>query len=122
MFPPGRLSEEASERLAFGTGYIDSGLVFTQEDGSPLIPLIFTQRFQRAARDAGVPRIRFHDLRHGHVTYLQRDLLPKDDPGAHGGRGVLSVGAHMTVDVASYGNARMPYALSDRRERHAGLH
>jgi len=61
---------QAGERLSFGPGYKETGLAFTQEDGSPLVPLIFTQRFQKAARDAGLPQIRFHDLRHGHVTYL----------------------------------------------------
>ena len=67
---------QAAERLAFGTGYTDLGLVFTQEDGSPLVPLIFTQRFQKASRDAGLPQIRFHDLRHGHVTYLMQAGVP----------------------------------------------
>ena len=67
---------QAEERLAFGPGYPDPGLVFAQEDGSPLVPLIFTQRFQKAGRDAGLPQIRFHDLRHGHVTYLMQAGVP----------------------------------------------
>ena len=32
--------DQAEERLAFGTGYTDLGLVFEQVDGSPLVPLI----------------------------------------------------------------------------------
>jgi integrase len=67
---------QAAERLTFGTGYTDLGLVFAQEDGSPLVPLIFTQRFQKASRDASLPQIRFHDLRHGHVTYLMQAGVP----------------------------------------------
>lgn len=67
---------QAAERLALGPEYTDSGLVFTQEDGSPLVPLIFTQRFQKASRDSGLPQIRFHDLRHGHVTYLMQAGVP----------------------------------------------
>jgi integrase len=38
--------------------------------------MIFTQRFQKASRDAGLPQIRFHDLRHGHVTYLMQAGVP----------------------------------------------
>jgi integrase len=67
---------QTADRLAFGAGYADLGLVFAQEDGSPLVPLIFTQRFQKASRDAGLPQIRFHDLRHGHVTYLMQAGVP----------------------------------------------
>jgi integrase len=67
---------QAAERLAFGPQYANRGLVFTQEDGSPLVPRIFTQRFQKASRDAGLPQIRFHDLRHGHVTYLMQAGVP----------------------------------------------
>ena len=68
--------QQAAERLAFGRGYQETGLVFSQEDGSPLVPLIFTQRFQKASRNAGLPQIRFHDLRHGHITYLMQAGVP----------------------------------------------
>ena len=68
--------QQAAARLAFGRGYEETGLVFTQEDGSPVVPMIFTQRFQKASRDAGLPQIRFHDLRHGHVTYLMQAGVP----------------------------------------------
>jgi len=40
------------------------------------MPLIFTQRFQKLSRDAGLPQIRLHDLRHGHVTYLMEAGVP----------------------------------------------
>jgi integrase len=66
----------AAKRLEFGRDYQETGLVFTREDGSPIVPLIFTQRFQKASRDAGLPQIRFHDLRHGHVTYLMQAGVP----------------------------------------------
>ena len=42
----------------------------------PVIPHIFTQRFQKASRDARVPQIGFHDLRHGHCTYLMEAGVP----------------------------------------------
>jgi integrase len=66
--------------LAFGAGWGDhplaDDLLFRDEAGRPMAPMVFTQRFQKASRDAGVPQIRFHDLRHGHCTYLMEAGVP----------------------------------------------
>jgi integrase len=59
---------QLEERLAFGRGYGDQDLVFVREDGSPVHPDYFSERFERAEKDAGLPRIRLHDLRHTHAT------------------------------------------------------
>ena len=61
---------QAQEQLAFGAGYADSELVFRREDGTPVIPHPFTLAFKKAVRDAGLPAIRLHDLRHTHVALL----------------------------------------------------
>jgi integrase len=39
-------------------------LAFSQPDGSPLHPGLFTDTFDRRVKAAGVSRIRFHDVRH----------------------------------------------------------
>jgi integrase len=44
------------------------GLVFTREDGSGLHPGYVTRHIERLAKDAGLPPIRLHDLRHGAAT------------------------------------------------------
>ncbi|MGP3927940.1 tyrosine-type recombinase/integrase [Streptomyces sp. 8N616] len=41
-----------------------SGLVFCRPDGRPLRPQTLLDRFRRLAKEAGVPRIGLHDLRH----------------------------------------------------------
>lgn len=46
------------------------GLVFSMEDGSPRNGSVVTHRFQAALAAAGLPKVRFHDLRHGAATYL----------------------------------------------------
>ena len=38
--------------------------------------MTFTQRFQKACRDAGLPQIRLHDLRHTHITHLMQAGVP----------------------------------------------
>jgi integrase len=54
---------------AFGPGYIDTGLVFTEPDGTPLSPERVRNKFQRLSEKAGLPPIRLHDLRHGAATH-----------------------------------------------------
>lgn len=69
---------QLKERLAFGAGYGDQDLVFVREDGTPVHPDYFSERFERAGKDAGLPRIRLHDLRHTHATLaLQAGVHPK---------------------------------------------
>lgn len=56
---------------------MDSGLVFTREDGSPLHADTFSWHFGKAQRAAGVPTIRPHDLRHTSATLaLQASVHP----------------------------------------------
>jgi integrase len=57
-----------AERVAWGEGWVHSGLVFTREDGSALHPAAVTSRFERLVREADLPPIRLHDLRHGAAT------------------------------------------------------
>lgn len=58
------------ERLAWGAAYQPSGLVFTKEDGSGLHADHVQQRFGRLIAQAGMPTIRYHDLRHTHASLL----------------------------------------------------
>lgn len=52
---------------------MDHGLAFCQQDGRPLHAHNVTQRdFRRVLERAGLPHIRFHDLRHSHATHLLR--------------------------------------------------
>lgn len=62
--------QQAAERLAFGTGYHDSGLVAVNESGSPIRPETYSAEFARRSKAAGVPVIRLHDVRHTAATIL----------------------------------------------------
>lgn len=69
--------EQIAERLALGS-WPDHDLMFTREDGEPIHPAWLTRAFQQRAAAAGVPKIRFHDLRHTHATVmLQAGIHPK---------------------------------------------
>lgn len=64
------LAAQAAVRLAVGPGYADQGLVFAAGDGGPLNPAKEAEKFGRRIARAGVPRIRWHDLRHSHASHL----------------------------------------------------
>jgi integrase len=67
-----------AERLHVGPDFTDLGLVFCEPDGSPIHPERFAKRFTVRVRQAGVPAIRFHDLRHTWATLaLQAGVHPK---------------------------------------------
>ena len=59
---------QLEERLAWGAAWTDSGLVFTREDGTPMHPEWLSDAFDWRIRTTGLPRIRFHDLRHTHAS------------------------------------------------------
>ncbi len=53
-----------------GEGWADGDLVFCGPAGEPLHPESVAKTFQRRARVAGLPVIRFHGLRHTHCAHL----------------------------------------------------
>lgn len=45
-------------------------LVFTEPDGGMIVPQKATDTFREAVREAPVPVLRLHDLRHSHATWM----------------------------------------------------
>jgi integrase len=64
------LAAQATVRLAVGPGYHDQGFVFAAVGGGPLNPAKEAEKFGRRITRAGVPPIRWHDLRHSHASHL----------------------------------------------------
>ncbi len=50
--------------------------VFTNSAGRPIHPHSISQTFERIVKRAGVPRIRLHDVRHAHGTFLIKAGMP----------------------------------------------
>ncbi len=57
-----------ADRARLGSQWKEHDLAFTQWDGSPLHPAHVTDVFYELIRQAGLPPIRLHDLRHGAAT------------------------------------------------------
>jgi integrase len=66
-------AKQAEQQLALGDVWCnDAGYVAVEEDGSPSHPLTFSRRFVTIGKQAGLPRIRLHDLRHSYVVAARR--------------------------------------------------
>jgi integrase len=55
---------QQATRLAAQEKWVEHGLIFTNSFGGPIIPRNLLRDFYKLIKAAGLPRIRFHDLRH----------------------------------------------------------
>ena len=84
-------SSQLQERLLAGSRWQESGLVFTSNIGTPMMPGDLTKRVQRLLAEAGLPRLRYHDLRHGTASLLTAQ-------GIHP-RTIMEILGHSTIAV-----------------------
>ena len=62
---------QVADRLAWGPDWPGADRVFTREDGTEVPGQWTSTRFEILAFRAGVPPVRFHDLRHGTASLLK---------------------------------------------------
>jgi integrase len=82
---------QLEDRLRAGTRWRDTGHVFASSIGTPLDGPNVTHEFQAALSRAGLPRQRFHDMRHAAATLL---LESGEDVGV-----VSRILGHSTVSL-----------------------
>ena len=70
---------QLEQRAKHAGMYVDHGLIFSSEIGTPLNPENLVKRsFKPLLKRSGLPEIRFHDLRHTCATLLMgRGVHPK---------------------------------------------
>jgi integrase len=72
------LTRQLEDIEVLGDDYQNQGLVFPGEKGQPMLPWTLTRKLQRILERAGLPHIRFHDLRHTCATLLlSKGVHPK---------------------------------------------
>ncbi len=64
-----KAKQEEYKKL-FGDEYISSDYIFVWEDGKQYRPDYITRGFQRVLKNHGLPKMRFHDLRHSTASIL----------------------------------------------------
>ncbi|MEY9860083.1 integrase [Catenulispora sp. GAS73] len=81
--------QDARERAR--SAWVETGLVFTTADGEGLHPAKVTAQFKQLAREAGLPPVRLHDLRHGAASLALAagvDLKVVSDMLGHSGTAI----------------------------------
>jgi integrase len=75
----GHLKRQLEEIDSAGSLWRENGLIFASESGHPLDRRnVTTHRFKPLLKEAGLPQIRFHDLRHTCATLLlTKNVNPK---------------------------------------------
>jgi integrase len=63
-------ADQARRKEDLGDGWIDSDLAIDAGDGSPVNPDSMSSAWRFLVLRAGLPHVRFHDLRHAHATLL----------------------------------------------------
>jgi integrase len=61
---------QAQALLTLGVRLTDDSFVVARADGSPVQPNTLTHNWVQEWAKTGLPRIRFHDMRHTHATHL----------------------------------------------------
>lgn len=88
-------------------------LVFTGDRGEALDPMAVTREFRRLVRDAPVPVIRLHDVRHTHATLLLAAGVPIKTVSERLGHSTIT----MTMDVYAHVLPAMDRDAAARLER-----
>lgn len=63
-------AKQNEDKLLAGKAYDNKDLVFCNSLGNPIDPRNFTEQFEGLLKQANLPRVRFHDMRHSHATML----------------------------------------------------
>lgn len=66
-------ARQNEEKLFFGQAYQDNNLVFCTEVGKPIEPRNFFRLHTKILKKAGLPHVRFHDLRHTFATIILQE-------------------------------------------------
>ena len=87
-------------RIFYGLGRDDSALIFDREDCSPWNPASFSFAFAKFIRKSGLPKVRFHDLRHSHATLLLRAGVDLKTISATLGHSTISMTGNVYLHAA----------------------
>jgi integrase len=105
---------QRDEQGVAASAWVDSGLVFTREDGTALHPEYVTRHFARLVRRADLPMIRLHDLRHTAATLALAAGVEMVVVSRQLGHSSLSITADTYTHV-------LPVVAADAAERVAAL-
>lgn len=103
---------QLEERLVAGAKWTDWGLVFTSSVGTPLEPSNVIKRLHESLAKTGLPRQRFHDLRHCAASLLlASNATPREIMGVLGHSQIS-----LTMNTYAHLSPTLERAAMDRLE------
>jgi integrase len=116
-----RKKEQAEELLRCGVRQSQDTLLCARPDGEPMTPVLLTHRFTGlVAKLEGMPRLRFHDLRHTHATQLLlagvHPRIAQERLGHSTVSLTLDLYSHVTVAMQEDAAAKINAALGEIRK------
>jgi integrase len=108
-------ADRAAEELAYGPGYSKNGLVFASINGNPVRETTLNKHYKAIIKRAGLPDMRFHDLRHTCITIMLKRGWSMKHVQARGGWSDIktpgNIYSHVTPTMQRDVNADMAKAL-----------
>ncbi len=100
------------DKEEYGVLFKDDGYVIRQWNGEPYHPQSWKCKWQRFTDAAGIPHIRFHDLRHSHCTALIESGVPIKTVQYRMGHASIQT----TMDIYAHCTAKMQHDAADRMD------
>lgn len=91
--------KQKQNREFFGDTYVESDYVFVWSDGKPYRPDYITRTFQKVLEKHGLPRLRFHDIRHSTASILYDKGWPLKDVSEWLGHADLSTTGNIYTHI-----------------------
>jgi integrase len=116
-------ARQAAERLRAERWADEWGLVFTTPSGAPLNSRVVLTAFQRKLGEAGLPKVRFHDLRHACSSLLQAGgISPKvvQEQLGHADLSMTLRYTHVLPELAEAAARRMEEVLAAAQDEEGG--
>ncbi|MED0736727.1 tyrosine-type recombinase/integrase [Aneurinibacillus thermoaerophilus] len=107
--------QQRKEKLRIGEAYNDQDLVVASAYGNPMNPRGVTDYFRKLTVEAGLPVIRFHDLRHTHATIMlklgEHPKIVSERLGHSNIQMTLNLYSHVTPDMQKDASHRFEEAM-----------
>jgi integrase len=100
-------------KLQLGQAYNPHDLVFCNSNGNIITPSELTRHYKRAIKIAGLPDIRFHDLRHSHATIMLKQNVNAKIVSERLGHSTIGI----TLDTYSHVLPDMQKEAADQLEK-----
>lgn len=112
--------QQNKNKLLLGEAYQDHQLVVCTRKGTPMSPRNLNRHYSRMIKLTGVPKVRFHDLRHSHATImLQLGEHPKvvSERLGHSGTNItMETYSHVLPSIQTNAAEKFSQALKNTRK------